>query len=205
MIFPWAEDGDLENFWKTNSLPPCQNHEFAMWMSKQMLGLASALRIIHHPNNVKGLDGQDSKTHGRHGDIKPTNILWFRSPGPEGSLGILKISDFGFAEFHAERSKSRGNIQGLTDIYRAPELEVEGLVSPRYDIWSFGCVLLEFAVWCLMGHDGISRFTEARFQDSTAEIQEDNFFNFDKRNDRFAETKPSMDEVSTFPNCSRLD
>ncbi|XPS91805.1 hypothetical protein M3J09_001214, partial [Ascochyta lentis] len=184
MIFPWAEGGDLDNFWKTNSPLLSQHDGLATWMSKQILGLASALRIIHHPNDVKASEGDNSKTHGRHGDIKPTNILWFRSHGSENSLGILKISDFGFAEFHAERSKSRvpgDHIQGLTDIYRAPELEVRNLVSPRYDIWSFGCVLLEFVVWYLMGHDdGISRFTESRFEDSSAVIREDNFFNFDR-------------------------
>lgn len=204
MIFPWADGGHLEQFWETNSSMPRQDHGFVKWMSKQILGLASALRSIHHPN-VRALPiGDHEKTHGRHGDIKPTNILWFKSHGLSESMGVLKISDFGFADFHAERSKSnvrRSDVLGLTDIYRAPEFDVRKVVSPRYDIWSFGCVLLEIVVWYLLGYDdGVMRFTESRAQDSTAVIREDNFFNFHTEPKRgiVAQMKPSVNKVSIF-------
>ncbi|KAJ4367806.1 hypothetical protein N0V86_009642 [Didymella sp. IMI 355093] len=133
------------------------------------------------PSNQESEAGKD---HGRHGDIKPANILWFRKDPNDSnphSKGILKISDFGFADFHGPKSKSNvpsNDIMGLTDGYRAPELDVTKRVSPRYDIWSFGCVLLEFMVWRMLeGEDGVEGFSVQRKEESTAIIQEDNFFN----------------------------
>jgi serine/threonine protein kinase len=204
MIFPWADGGDLDTFWSENPSTPPRNCLFAKWMSKQILGLASALDHIHNCT-VPGLCKRDrDKMYGRHGDIKPANILWFRSPEDSSSyasLGTLKISDFGFVEFNGPNSKSHvptHRLRGLSSNYRAPEFDVGKEISPRYDIYSFGCVLLELLAWHLLGYEeGITAFTDLRMEQSTAITQEDNFFNLYSDKDRHlaAQTKLAVREV----------
>jgi serine/threonine protein kinase len=208
MIFHWADGNNLENFWVTTNAKPKEDIDFTRWMSKQISGLAEAIQRIHHCDNRLLSKSDKGKTHGRHGDLKPANILWFKhdpnNTNPE-SFGILKISDFGMADFHGPLSKSNvpaSQVVGLTNGYRAPEFDNTRLISPRYDIWSFGCVLLEFAVWrTLDGYDGgINPFSVLRTKESTAVIPEDNFFNLrldDKEEIIQAEAKPSVVSVST--------
>lgn len=193
MILPCAE-GNLQDYWQTHPSPghPHRNWDLARWVSRQCLGLARALRSIHvsrvdgsnpqnlHPNYLR-------QNHGRHGDLKPENILYF---GPDGAdadhdpLGILKISDFGFADFHRSNSldvMSKSAIGGMTFTYRAPEFDVTHRVSPAYDIWGFGCVLLQFVVWYIRGWSGVEEFSQKRTRDSQSRIPEDSFFNFDEK------------------------
>jgi hypothetical protein len=54
-------------------------------------------------------------------------------------------------------------------------------VAPKADIWSFGCVLLEFLVWYVFGWDGVEQFSNARMANSSWIFPADNFFNYDKR------------------------
>ncbi len=45
-------------------------------------------------------------------------------------------------------------------MYEPPEAEV-GQNEPRsrrYDVWSMGCIYLEFAIWLLRGENGLQRF-----------------------------------------------
>jgi serine/threonine protein kinase len=208
MILPCA-DGNLKNFWQAhvNPLFPARDSQMALSVAKQCFGLARALESIHtSPVDASNHQKLDTvfrvKEHGRHGDLKPENILWFqltedneaRSP-----LGILKISDFGFADFHRTHSVNvigRNAIGGITQTYRAPEYEVSNMISPAYDIWSFGCVLLQFAVWYVYGWEGIEKFSKRRAAEATNPIyQEDNFFNFDESS-RKATEKLAVLQVS---------
>jgi serine/threonine protein kinase len=189
MIFPWA-DGNLRMLWQRLSINVAENSrspQVAKWMSKQVLGLAHALQRIHYCENeerdVQDLPSHDnSKTHGRHGDLKPENILWFKTEATDSmqSFGVLKIADFGFADFHGPHSKSNirmSAVDGYTETYKAPESDINKLVSPQYDIWSFGCILLQFVVWYLLGWEGVERFSEARMGESKskAPIPSDKF------------------------------
>lgn len=98
----------------------------------------------------------------RHGDLKPENILIFGS-GDDCELGQLKIADLGLAKQHKVRTEHRRtptNTKFATVVYEAPEamtLPAEAR-SRRYDIWSFGCVMLEFVIWLWYGHSGIEKF-----------------------------------------------
>jgi serine/threonine protein kinase len=192
MIFPWA-DGNLHEFWqshfpKTSDLT--RDASLARWMMGQFLGLAEAICCIHHSEALDLPEYNDvcrdrSKTNGRHGDIKPENILWFKSGSSRPltqSLGKLLISDLGSTEFHATRSKT---IQaeaagGFTHTYRAPEFDRVERVAPKADIWSFGCVLLQFLVWYMHGWDRVDSFAQARSNDSNLNYHADHFFNFDQ-------------------------
>lgn len=54
---------------------------------------------------------------------------------------------------------------GNTPTYRAPELDIMKDSTPKYDIWSLGCVLLEFVVWYLCGWDEVEAFVDARLRE----------------------------------------
>jgi serine/threonine protein kinase len=125
--------------------------------------------------------------HGRHGDLKPENILWFRSYLREPKeadqsclMGLLKISDFGLTSFHRTMSRSHIDAGGVpvSPTYRAPEYDVAKMVSQSYDIWSFGCVVLQFVTWYLLGWEEVDRFSQNRTKEDNSEVKEDVFFNF---------------------------
>ncbi|KAH7093392.1 hypothetical protein FB567DRAFT_515245 [Paraphoma chrysanthemicola] len=175
LIFPWAEC-DLEEFWEHVTPRP----DLANWILTQCKGLAEALSTIHHydtstgtiiphapliPPDRQGLDRTDSvhiSLLGRHGDIKPNNILWFRR---EGRHGILKITDFGLADFTTEngaRRKVNGYVPN-TLTYRSPECDLpDGEISSQCDVWALGCVYLIFICWYFGGWSGVTRFQESR-------------------------------------------
>lgn len=160
-------------------------------MSAQILGLAKALEIIHYCEidkaNPQDLTSDElKKLHGRHGDLKPENILWFKEDknSPEEEIiGVLQIGDFGFADFHSKHSKStvrRSAVNGVTETYSAPEFDVKQQVSPQYDIWSFGCILMQFVVWYVHGWKGIENFSKARSRESRILIfPSDNFYSLE--------------------------
>ncbi|CZR52313.1 uncharacterized protein PAC_02190 [Phialocephala subalpina] len=185
LLFPWADE-NLLTFWKSlypePSYPP-RDHNLAAWFSKECLGIAHGLQMIHTAE-IPSSDRQPCETslqiHGRHGDLKPENILWFKSyEGTEqGKFGVLKISDFGLTRFHGTQSKSHFENVAVSATYRPPEFDVAMMVSQGFDIWSLGCVLLEFVTWYLLGGAGVEKFSSDRAKDDSREIHQDVFFNF---------------------------
>ncbi|KAJ4351965.1 uncharacterized protein N0V89_007310 [Didymosphaeria variabile] len=185
MIFPWA-NGNLQDFWKTYIDDPTARSTglLAQWLCKQMIGLCNALNNVHNTQRSERRPQDltldfDTRTHGRHGDIKPENILWFKKDGhrtDQESLGVLKLADFGLADFHSERSKSDANAKGVTQTYQAPEVDVLRVVSQKYDMWSLGCVLLEFAVWYVDGWEGVDNFSQRRSDETAIGIRMDKFY-----------------------------
>lgn len=123
---------------------------------RQMLGLTRALQMLHEHCKC------------RHGDLKPGNILCVNEQGER----ILKIADFGVSRIHHAQTISRTSPTTstlLTPSYQGPEVEFEKIDkddqrprSRKYDIWSLGCVFLEFAIWLLHGPKAIEGFTGAR-------------------------------------------
>ncbi|KAI1148379.1 kinase-like domain-containing protein [Nemania diffusa] len=187
MVFPLAR-GDLADYWELNSTHS-PSPEDALWFIQQCTDLTSALRKIHyHPSLPK-------QNHGRHGDIKPENILWFQN-GTE-PRGRLVVADLTMMRYHSEETVNDTTFKGrgITKTYRAPEYEVQVRTqdSQAYDVWSLGCVFLEFMVWYLLGypaarhryeyrdHQGEScqSFARARINDEDGLINcyEDKFFN----------------------------
>jgi serine/threonine protein kinase len=97
----------------------------------------------------------------RHGDLKPENILRFCKPGE--LVGTLCISDVGLAKRHIVATgvrKDASTTRFATLAYEPPEAvtRIDAPTSRRYDIWSFGCIMLEFVVWLLYGHEGLDDF-----------------------------------------------
>ena len=118
-----------------------------------MLGLASALEALHEVNC-------------RHGDLKPDNILNFKNDKGES---VLVIADLGVSKFHNVVTGLRPDetrTKATTPSYEGPEVyehEGKGVARSRtYDIWSMGCIFLEFAIWLLYDCKAILSFRDSR-------------------------------------------
>ncbi|KAJ8129324.1 hypothetical protein O1611_g4308 [Lasiodiplodia mahajangana] len=144
-VFPWADGGNLRQFWMSNGTP--LDRELLLWGIAQMRGLADGISKLHG----EGI---------RHGDIKPGNILVF--PDGTNQWGTLVLADVGLAKSHDYHTRRR-NTPTTTAFgsrrYESPEVN-PGLLSRKYDIWSLGCVFLEFLIWLLRGPDGLNLFLE---------------------------------------------
>ncbi|KAK7743284.1 hypothetical protein SLS53_004369 [Cytospora paraplurivora] len=134
-------------------------HEFQEIL-KLCYGIVDAVAFIHDPGV---LDPSSAGVYGRHGDIKPENVLWFKKRQNSGRMGALVLSDLGLADTH--RVQSRSNIPGhaipTTPNYRPPECDMDGdkgHISRSFDIWTLGCLFLEFLVWALRGWEGRQNF-----------------------------------------------
>jgi serine/threonine protein kinase len=155
VIFPLANGGSLLEYWQhENEIP--RGPSLILWSLQQMLGLAEAIRALHHD-----LDGN---IHCRHGDLKPANILLFKEDGD----GLLVIADLGVSRIHEQPTllrRSGTTTMATTRSYEAPEVKSERDGQPRartYDIWSLGCVFLEFAIWLLYDFNAVKNFEENR-------------------------------------------
>ncbi|KAI1370128.1 kinase-like protein [Hypoxylon crocopeplum] len=193
LVFPLAH-GNLVDLWRQKVMSPT-TPQHVEWVLEQCLGMTDGLRNVHHHqpswiDNRKPLGKEASlnyKDRGIHGDIKPENILFFSTR--EGNYRLV-ISDFGLARFHSALSVSNiapERVSGLSLTYRPPEFDMRLPISPAYDVWSLGCVFLEFISWLLVGYDKTRWiFKEARRKDDDpspgrvtedALDQKDKFFN----------------------------
>lgn len=183
LLFEWA-DGNLRDLWEQKAVQdsPAFTSE---WLAEQCLGLSRAVQSIQGLTTWQIKKREDSESDeqdwGRHGDIKPNNILWFSKNN--GNSNVLVISDLGLTRYHSRLSKSMidpKHLEGYTWSYRAPEVDLLGLITPKFDIWSLGCVFLEVMIWYLQGKDALFSFEEERFNEDHPTfrgVQEDKFFN----------------------------
>jgi len=194
LIFPLA-DGNLREFWQQKfPHPPRTNMAtYARWVAKQFHGLECALCKLHdlHEREIQSLrDGEDDGNnasgdplYGIHGDIKPENLLWYEEwVGPSGAqvptvnnlpdtkdpFGVLQLADFGISSLHRLETRSNNNMRKLTKTYAPPEAEWGVYKGSRsFDIWSLGCVFLEFICWLVQGSSGdrnpVDVFHDARY------------------------------------------
>ncbi|EKG19679.1 hypothetical protein MPH_03060 [Macrophomina phaseolina MS6] len=198
LIFPRA-NSNLRTYWETHSQPPFDRATI-LWTLRQMKGIASGLNTVHNfkvtiPLSVDGnlrmtKENQmlsveyGEEQYGRHGDIKPENILWFeRTLHSNDGMGALQIADFGLGRFHGRESRTKppGYHIFSSPTYEPPECHVHLRVSRAYDIWSLGCLYLEFITWLLLGTDAIEEFSKERSENSfilhqEGKIQDDYFW-----------------------------
>ena len=220
LVFPWA-DCDLFGYWERNPCPD-QNANRASWLAKQCHGLAEALNKIHHYKTLSGgliacsarpgtqstplssnepdVDSFERRFFGRHGDLKPENIIWFPDEQSIGNYGVLKITDFGTAQFSTEHSK-RGIVPN-SPTFHSPEYGLNYTYSIACDIWALGCIYLEFATWYFGGLRALDEFADNRLDTdrSMAGIPSDTFFTISiKDGVRTAEVKSTVIKVSYGP------
>ncbi|KAJ4293285.1 hypothetical protein N0V90_008567 [Kalmusia sp. IMI 367209] len=149
VVFPWADGGSLRDFWLREN-ERVRDRELTMWSLQQMLGIVEAIEALHGVNC-------------RHGDLKPENILHFS--GANG--GSLIVADVGVSRSHDKATQLRHmgtTTRATTPSYEAPEAFTNHSTprARRYDVWSLGCIFLEFALWILHDIETINSFGYAR-------------------------------------------
>ncbi|EUC46751.1 hypothetical protein COCMIDRAFT_4172 [Bipolaris oryzae ATCC 44560] len=237
-IFPWA-DADLLEFWKRHEQAP-GGEMVGKWIIEQCRGLADALNSIHRYATTSGTtlfnafhlteqvdsdkkkrlirtDSAGNDHHlrslfGRHGDIKPENILWYPSENSTGGHGVLKIADFGVARFSTVNSwdtHKTGRIPN-TDTYRSPEMDLNGNLTTACDVWALGCVFLQFVTWYCGGNILVEWFGKRRLvkDPQQANMETDTFFVlYLEQGKRKAKVKPAVVEVietlQGYQTCTR--
>ncbi|KAK8006878.1 cytosolic nonspecific dipeptidase [Apiospora arundinis] len=154
LMFPWAAGGNLDAYWQKHENVR-QDYKKLGWLFDQMSGLFAALKYIHHTQG------------GRHGDLKPDNILCFIAPDGKETL---QIADMGLTSFH----NNHDTIQRREELQRtntphghhryAPPPEPKTFQNqPRsrgYDIWSMGCILIELLIWLTSGYEAVVAYRE---------------------------------------------
>jgi serine/threonine protein kinase len=175
-FFPLAECS-LKKCFEQNYV---RNKSYFTWMILQLVGLAEGLHAIHGDAKTKQSSatlGVPTRTPGKdeilgyHHDLKADNILLLKDSGRMGSaklgplekqFGTLQISDFGLGRFRPASTGSVSvHVKG-TQSYAAPEATQSGGQSRPYDIWTFGCMLIEISVWLLEGPDRLQQFINSR-------------------------------------------
>lgn len=192
LIFPYAT-ANLREYWE-NRHQQTFDQVTVLWALRQMAGMASALALVHNYRTTNPMpeDGtlrvrKEEAVYGRHGDIKPENILWFSEvKNLKDPMGVLQIADFGLGRFHRQESRSKVDPASLatSPTYMPPEIELRLFVSRKYDLWSLGCLYLEFVTWLLRGYYGVDEFAEARGKvNPRTKIDDDYFFDILSRPD----------------------
>ncbi|ROV89600.1 hypothetical protein VMCG_09923 [Cytospora schulzeri] len=227
-LFRWAEGGNLADLWSQQK--PVTNRDSVCWLAQQCHGLADGLDGIHNakfsetevgnirdsltpistipeePSDRLGIPTVkgDDKDCGRHGDIKPQNILWFKQDRNRYGRGVLRISDFGLTTFHSARTTKVANIVPVTYTYAAPERDIDSDLSRPFDIWSLGCVYLEFLTWFLLGPERLNEFKIQRLskKDDRANFITDEFYSIHRP--QSGEYATWINELKELPECSQF-
>ncbi|KAH8688220.1 kinase-like domain-containing protein [Ilyonectria robusta] len=178
VIFHWA-DANLLEYWEKVKPKPAFDRTTMLWVAEQCQGIAEGLSVIHHigslPENQQvGQTSSSPPFFGYHGDISTQNILWFSKPRYLNDMGTLKISDFGTASLRVVPSAR----MAMSPTYGAPDGDMLGSKpNSSFDIWSLGCVYLEFATWLLGGERLLQHFCLERVeQDPDRHFKSDCFF-----------------------------
>ncbi|KAH8805503.1 kinase-like domain-containing protein [Xylogone sp. PMI_703] len=181
LVFPWAQ-GDLWHFWKMYQAPS-DRFSRCVWMAEQCYGLGRALGRVHndreeHLKRLNDFSNEDHDLYGRHGDVKADNVLYFEKEDK------LVISDFGLGRLHTKISRSNQDPKALdkTATYRAPEFDtIGGKISRASDIFSLGCMFLEFLTWYLLGWEDVSEsFSRHRMEKDKYGFESDTFFRIEE-------------------------
>ncbi|KAK4195607.1 hypothetical protein QBC40DRAFT_19175 [Triangularia verruculosa] len=244
LVFPLAEC-DLLQYWEAGVKDQSHNDELTCrWFAQQCHGLASGLKQVHQSKRETSAgfaeraqlvrrsvyqiknqvpEGEDPRPRMlvcQHGDLKPENILLFADPDSTQSLrgkGVLKITDFGEAEFAEDGAMAQKRLP-TTPIYQAPEASKalgKRSMGTAYDIWSLGCVYLEFAAWCMGGWAYFDRFVSARAEldplSARTPVHSTPFFRIkpaEYTGEPVAEVKDSVykfiDDMHSNPACTRF-
>ncbi|KAG8365614.1 hypothetical protein BUALT_Bualt18G0124300 [Buddleja alternifolia] len=121
LILEYMPKGSLEKW--------LYSHNYCLDLMQRlniMIDVASALEYLHH--------GYSSLIV--HCDLKPSNVLLDEEM-------IAHVSDFGIAKLLGE-GESISHTETLATLgYMAPEYGLEGMVSTRCDVYSYGIILME--------------------------------------------------------------
>jgi hypothetical protein len=168
ILLEYANEGSLLDFFQRQTPPYTREKLHDLW--NNLFELLLGLSILHdHDPTIT-----TKQLRGVHQDLKPANIFVFREQNQGGYQYKFKIGDFGLTsfEFFDKNSNMSPDNKGGT-MYSAPELTqihedtrlLGGGITEEADMWSFACVLFEFAVWSICGEKGREEFWELRRQE----------------------------------------
>lgn len=209
-ILPWA-DMNLHQYCLSADPTSQRAAQHYQWAIEQCRGLAEALSSLHRERvDPEGLN--DDRGFYRHGDIKPSNILIFGTGTEDAIGGSLVLADFGLARIHNRRTQSRqmSDLVFGTVTYEAPEAAQRlGARSRAVDIWSLGCVYLEFLTWFLLGPNGYNEFADKRLAADEHGFDTDTFYALYREDNMLTTTvKPGVvemfHELHASPQASEL-
>ncbi|KAI8626158.1 hypothetical protein F5Y19DRAFT_478763 [Xylariaceae sp. FL1651] len=148
LVVPWADGGNLRDFWNsrdTSSAPLQRDPLLVHWALQQMSGLVDALDKLLERKY-------------QHGDLRPENILCFNINQGYGTLMISVMSTGQNYEVSTDEHYFESTASIGTSLYGPPEVSHARWFLP--DLWSMGCILLEFLIWLLYGENGLSEFNK---------------------------------------------
>jgi serine/threonine protein kinase len=174
IILEYADEGSLLEFFKSNKVP--RTREELHGLFQNLSGLLFGLRLLHAQDPRK----TNRQLRGVHQDLKPANIFVCRNENGDAYKYNFKIGDFGLTSFtpnEANEIKSRDNKGGI--MYSAPEMvnyddfsrSLDEGISHFVDIWSFGCVLFEAAVWAISDERGREEFRSLRCEENDQNLR----------------------------------
>ncbi|KAF2503365.1 kinase-like protein [Lophium mytilinum] len=177
LIFPFARS-DLQKHFQLVDPREKNQSSHVIWTLEQLQGLAEGLNHVHQNTSSNKLQPNDllgkPVWFGYHHDLKPENLLLFVQidetldeplKGFEIDFGRIVMSDFGLGKFRTQLQGSATETIRGSEVYAAPEAGAKSLQRKQaraYDIWSFGCIVLEFIVWLKDGPQGLSKFADTR-------------------------------------------
>ena len=102
--------------------------------TKILMDVANGLRCFHENNIV-------------HNDVKPANILLFRSQNSHGPPILAKLADFGWTRPLPVRAPHSQQFEPAGDEdWGAPEIQKRAPLSTLRDVYSFGRVVVVIAI-----------------------------------------------------------
>jgi serine/threonine protein kinase len=212
LVFECA-DSTLSDLWTKPPADWIELPQVAKWVASQSQGLAAALGMIHDFKKYRALDDFNDRTHGFYGDLKPDNVLCYKNwIGQEHELGILQITDFGLSSFHHTQTAVDIKIRHQAGDYRPPESQMVLKISVSFDVWTLGCLSLEFLTWLVKGPSGLKEFRESRLSRGFTYAKHTCFWEVTEENDfTIVSLSKAILQVSQIPCllsmtcCSRWD
>ncbi|MCJ1271366.1 hypothetical protein MMC22_011266 [Lobaria immixta] len=177
ILLEYADCGTLEDYFQTVSPPSLGEDIIRFW--KGLLNVIKALSRIHEIERPNSFQGPDVLI-GFHQDVKPSNILVLSGKNKNKNKDPydveFKLADLGLSHF--KRTVKLGPRIGDSDVggtkdYGAPEChrsseffeQTKVNINPLVDIWSFGGVCSEAAVWVVLGKSGLMDYRDRRKQE----------------------------------------
>ncbi|KAF8848375.1 kinase-like protein [Acephala macrosclerotiorum] len=186
VILEYADQGNLEEYFKTQPPPSLPEDIVKFW--NNLFGILKALHTLHmvrvSVKKLRSANGESKVLHGWHQDLKPENILVLSNKATSPYEYTFKLADFGLSRVQKPTEDGRaGTTVELygNATYGAPECSrldpfwhgsnIE--VFQTIDIWSFGCILSEAAVWMHKdGYKGLKEYRDERL-DATSKLKLD--------------------------------
>lgn len=171
LVFPWATH-NLNMYWRTAS--DTGNVELVRWICCQAWLLVEDISRIHDVPEDPEIP-EHKRLYGRHGDLKPANILWYRSQEGFGKLliadmGLSKTSRFESKFYYIGEDEEFDN-PCFIPRYRPPEVDYSNdLMGRTFDIWALGCIFLEMLSWL---HGGPTRLQDMEIDLLNSSSQDD--------------------------------